>query len=349
MGPQRLYVIHRTRWKYSPILYENINLNKLYFSIVKVKLDKISISPFKRCLSHFVASYERDKLLGQYLAGLIEGDGSIIVPKTIRNQKGKLLYPVVKITFVDKDAPLASKIKEVLIGGTLVYPKNSKYLNLLFQDLKSIQKIAVLLNGKMRTPKVEALYRLIDWLNARLDEKSKITKLGLDQSFLKNNPWLTGFIEADGNFYCSIALNSGGIAEKVKSYMRVSQKQIYKITCDLWKENHSNLQIMEKIREFFEVKNVSVIKRTKKDYVELAYEVRTTKKSSCDLLIKYLSIYPLKSSKHQDFLDWQEFHRIRLSREYKTIEGTKKLICLKNSMNTKRTQFNWDSLNSFYC
>lgn len=27
------------------------------------------------------------KTLGGYLAGLIEGDGSIIVPKTIRNQK----------------------------------------------------------------------------------------------------------------------------------------------------------------------------------------------------------------------------------------------------------------------
>jgi len=35
---------------------------------------------------------------------------------------------------------------------------------------------------------------LIDWLNARLDEKSKIAKLGLDNSSLGNNPWLTGFI-----------------------------------------------------------------------------------------------------------------------------------------------------------
>lgn len=83
------------------------------------------------------------------------------MPKTIRNVKGKLLYPVVKITFVKKDAPLAEKIKNIIGGGTFEYPKNSNYLNLLFQDINSIQKIAVLINGKMRTPKIEALHRAI--------------------------------------------------------------------------------------------------------------------------------------------------------------------------------------------
>ena len=67
-----------------------------------------------------------------------------------------------KITFVKKDLPLALKIKEVINGGTIEYPKNSGYLNLLFQDVVSIQKIAVLLNGRMKTPKIEALHRLID-------------------------------------------------------------------------------------------------------------------------------------------------------------------------------------------
>lgn len=315
---------------------------------MKGKLSKILQSSFKHHL-FYSSSNETNKLLGHYLAGLIEGDGSIIVPKTIRNQKGKLLYPVVKITFVEKDAPLAKKIQEVLNGGTMVYPKNSKYLNLLFQDLNSIQKIAVLLNGRMRTPKIEALHRLIDWLNARLEDKTKISKLGLDNSSLGNNPWLTGFIEADGNFFCSFNLNSNGIAEVVKNYMRISQKQLYNVTSNIPKENNSNSQIMEKIREFLDVNMVNEIKRTKVNYVELSYEVRTTKKTSCDILINYLSVYPLFSSKHQDFLNWREFHHIRLSREYKTNEGTYKLIYLKNSMNTKRTQFNWDSLNSFYC
>lgn len=150
------------------------------------------------------------------MAGLIEGDGSIIVKKTIRNKKGKLLYPVVKITFVKKDAPLAQKIMEVIKGGTIVYPKDSNYLDLLFQDLKSIKNIAVLLIGNMRTPKIEALHRLIDWLNARTTVGFKIYNLGLDNSWLGSNPWLSGFIESDGNFYCEFKLNSEEFATKIK-------------------------------------------------------------------------------------------------------------------------------------
>jgi len=100
---------------------------------------------------------------------------------------------------------------------------------------------------------------------------------------------------------------------------------------------------MDKIKEFLDVKNVVKTQRIKEKY-----EVRTSKKASCEILINYLSIYPLFSSKHQDFLSWCNVHKIRVSKEYQTIKGTKKLISLKNGMNTLRTQFNWDSLNKFY-
>ena len=296
-------------------------------------------------------------MLGHYLAGLIEGDGSIIVPVTRRNPKGKLLYPKVKITFVDKDAPLAIKIKEVLGAGTLEYPKSTKYVNLLFQDVSTLQKIAVLLNGKMRTPKIEALHRMIDWLNSRStlsklqsNKPELLTKLGLESSPIGNNPWLSGFIEADGNFYSIFTINSQGIAESIRHYMRISQKTVYgkRSNPPFLNENNYNYHIMEIIREFLDVKSVNVIKRTKEQYVELSYEVRTSKKSSSEKLIAYLSKYPLFSSKHQDFLSWSEVHKIRLSKSYKTLYGTNKLILLKNSMNTLRTQYNWDSLNRFY-
>jgi hypothetical protein len=152
---------------------------------------RIKKSSLNQSNSYLKGSLTNNNLLGSYLAGLIEGDGSIIVPKTIRSQKGKLLFPKVKITFVDKDMPLALKLIENFNAGTIEKPQNAKYVNLLFQDVKSLQKIAVLLNGKMRTPKIEALHRLINWLNARSNlnlEPTIIHKLGLDESYLGDNP-----------------------------------------------------------------------------------------------------------------------------------------------------------------
>jgi hypothetical protein len=198
-----------------------------------------------------------------------------------------------------KDAPLAQKIMEVIKGGTIVYPKDSNYLDLLFQDIKSIKNIAVLLNGNMRTPKIDALHRLIDWLNARSTDGFKIYKVSLDDSWLGSNP---GFIESDGNFYCEFKLNSERIATIIKGYMRVYQKQSYNSTITISK-NNSNFYIMDKIREFIDVKNITEIQKNKSNYIELAYEVRTTKKLSCDILINYLTNFPLFSSKHLDFLD----------------------------------------------
>ena len=44
-------------------------------------------------------SSPHSSFLGPYLAGLIEGDGTIIVPKEERSTKGKLNYPSIQITF----------------------------------------------------------------------------------------------------------------------------------------------------------------------------------------------------------------------------------------------------------
>ena len=84
--------------------------------------------------------------------------------------------------------------------------------------------------------------------------------------------------------------------------MRISQKQLYKSITTISK-NNSNLYIMDKIREFLDVKNVTEIQRNKPNYIDLAYEVRTTKILSCDILINYLTNFPLFSSKYLDFLD----------------------------------------------
>ena len=46
----------------------------------------------------------------------------------------------------------------------------------------------------MRTPKINQLYNLIDYINAR---GFNIKKLPLDNSSLNSNAWLSGFIDAE--------------------------------------------------------------------------------------------------------------------------------------------------------
>lgn len=100
--------------------------------------------------------------LGAYLAGLIEGDGTIYVPsfdKQINSFKKN--SPSINIVFNEKDYPLAEKIQSIIGGNINKYPKQ-KYLIIKVQDFYHINKIVKLINGKMRSPKIEALKRLID-------------------------------------------------------------------------------------------------------------------------------------------------------------------------------------------
>ena len=97
-----------------------------------------------------------------YLTGLIEGDGSIIVPRQIRDAKGRKKYPSIQIVFNAKDFPLALIIQKILKHCILQKKKNVNAYVLFINNLDGISLLVHLLNGKMRTPKIFLLYRLIE-------------------------------------------------------------------------------------------------------------------------------------------------------------------------------------------
>jgi len=121
-----------------------------------------------------------------YLAGLIEGDGTIMVPKTERSTKGRLNYPSIQITFDLRDFPLAMMIQKELGCGTLSRTKGVNAYRLTVNNYNGLILLTNILNGYMRTPKIEMLYLLIEYLNKRFINLNIIRK-ERDISNLKSN------------------------------------------------------------------------------------------------------------------------------------------------------------------
>jgi LAGLIDADG DNA endonuclease family protein len=121
-----------------------------------------------------------------YLTGLIEGDGTIIVPTTERSSKGKLIYPSIQISFDSRDFPLALVIQQKLGFGSISKTKGVNAYRLTINNYDGLINIVKALNGKFRTVKINDFYLLIDFLNKRFLDLNLIKK-ELDTSSLKNN------------------------------------------------------------------------------------------------------------------------------------------------------------------
>jgi len=97
-----------------------------------------------------------------YLTGLIEGDGTIIVPKSKRSEKGHINYPSIQIAFQLHDLPLALLIMKELNFGSLARKKGVNAYILTINGYYGLLYLIHIINGKMRTPKIHSFYDLID-------------------------------------------------------------------------------------------------------------------------------------------------------------------------------------------
>jgi hypothetical protein len=101
--------------------------------------------------------------LGYYLAGLIEGDGLINIPTSLKSKSGKRNYPSIQIIFNKKDSPLGFEIiKQLGSNGSMIRKKNTNAYVLTINDYMGLLKVINLINGKLRTPKINRLNLLID-------------------------------------------------------------------------------------------------------------------------------------------------------------------------------------------
>ena len=178
--------------------------------------------------------------LGPYLAGLIEGDGTFAIHDT--KSTAKKYRPMIIIVFKLADLPLAEYLQELTNCGTVYKKSDRGYVLWQIQDIIGVYTIVNIINGYMRTPKIEALNRTINWLNGYIsvNNNSKLpsTKLilsqiknleikGLDNSPIDSNPWLSGFTDADGHFSINIHKRTNRNSIRVQLFYRLEIRQSY--------------------------------------------------------------------------------------------------------------------------
>ena len=271
--------------------------------------------------------------IGSYLAGLIEGDGTIIVPKTERSPKGKLNYPSIQIVFHLKDFPLALMIQKILGFGSIIRKKGVNAYIYTINNNEGLISIVNLINGKLRTPKNYAFQNLIDWLNNK--KNLNLIKKDFDNSYIMSNSWLSGFIEADGHF--SVRTTISTPYPKLECKLELFQRQ----------NDHNgknNLFFLELIAEslFTVVKPI----RTNKPYTQ--YRLRTTNLKGNLALESYLNNFPLFGSKYLDSKDWLKVFKYFKLGIHTDKSSIGEIISIKSHMNDKRTILTWDHLQNFY-
>jgi hypothetical protein len=272
-------------------------------------------------------------LFSYYFTGLIEGDGTIITPKTLRSPKGKLNYPSIQIVFHLKDLPLALLIQKELGVGSLSRKKGVDAYILTINSYDGILFVISLINGNMRTPKIHSLNALIDFLNE--NKGVSIEKYSISKEPLDSNPWLSGFIEADASFQVRTTLS--GKYPKLECKLEISQRR-------LDHKGFDNIEFLTYIAEFLDTE----VKKIRSDKPNPEYRVRTTNIKGNINAKNYLLKYPLFGTKHLDSLDWMEVVNIFDRKEHNTIQGKEKIVKIKSGMNNYRKIFTWDHLQKFY-
>lgn len=287
--------------------------------------------------------------LGPYLAGLIEGDGHIFVSSVGKLSTKKTWPAHIEIAFDIKDLQLFIKIKENLKGGYISIRPNGQSGRLTIKKRDILINLVNLINGHFRTPKIEALHRLIENLNQYCSES--IPLLGLDKTPLGESAWLSGFLEADGYFYLNIArrapkLNKKDLPIGITYYLYISQKQHYERKVDS-SVNESNFSHMEDIAKLVNSRVIS-IERKRTTGIEKIYVVRTDKKDSKVLLFEYLNKFPLFGYKYFAHKNMPKIHDLILSREHKELDGKMKLDKYTEDMKKDVRDIEFTHLDKFY-
>jgi hypothetical protein len=274
--------------------------------------------------------------LGYYLAGLLEGDGSINLPSIGKTSLKRILNPRIIFTSHINNLKLYANIQHNLGGTGRFQFQSPNTIRYIIGDITSIKSFIDLVHGKLRTPKNTRFNQLIAFMN----EKYTLNLLEsmLDNSMLNNNYWFAGFTEADGHFgvRCTEFKPKTAFKRSVSSSARI----LFRL--DQRAIDHSTLlslsPVMKEIASFLNCNLSTYLMRTNtkcEEKVEIL-SVSITSVEKVKTLVTYFNKYPLLGVKGKDYKDWEVVYNMIIRKEHLTDKGRFKIKQILSNMNSKR-------------
>lgn len=195
----------------------------------------------------------------------------------------------------------------------------------------TFKKIAFMMSNKehLTIQGYEKILALYSTMNKNRSFEEKFNFLA-EKSFTINKDWLTGFIDAEGTFYCYI--------EKQVEAPEAIVKKIPKITntLEIAQSSHE-LPLLKAIITFLELGYLKP--KPKGDDLESIRALRSVSRivlNSPEKVIKFLGLEPFISLKQKDYILWKNIYELVKLKAHHNVEGLNKILNLKKLSSKKK-------------
>ena len=300
-------------------LHDSMINKKIFFEIDLILCSITNIGPFylfqKKIEENTINNY-----IEPFFVGLLEGDGTITTDLGT-SKKHIRVRIVIALKNEKNNQMMLNKIQKI-IGGRVVIERQDKYVTWIASSQSDVNKVLLILaryplltirkQCQLEFAKNCLLYKDFDnfMLNRKNMYKNKKDILDilnksycLPQARLGREiklpfyfkPWLSGFIEAEGNF--NLVFND-------KGYLRKSSFSIGQL---------DELHILNMIKFYFQSENKIIIDKKKinfkgnindSDYYRLSLYNALSRK----LLFEHFEKYPLIGEKKLSYSKFYEYH-----------------------------------------
>lgn len=242
----------------------------------------------------------------QFFVGLLEGDGTITCNLNSNKSNSIIIRIIISLKNLPENVFMLNLIKET-IGGRFTIERNNRYATWIASNKTDLIKVfAILAKYPLLTARKQCQ---LDFAKICLKEKdinnftsNRNNKYNNKRTLLDNfskqknvalyfGPWLSGFIEAEGNF--SLVFNE-------KNHLRKSAFTI---------GQNDEIHLLNWIKQYFNSNNAILKDKPKADGNFAYYRLHLYNANSRKLIFDHFNKYPLLGYKKISYLKFYNYHK----------------------------------------